>query len=391
MTPMRSRRDRTVRLPGAATDRATVLIPTYREARTLVRTLDALAKNAGTVLIADDDSDDGTREVAQAATPLDLQVLHRKDPNDRGLTASVADAILLVKTDYLVVMDADLQHPPETIPRLVAALEAGADLAVATRSDDGSFSTRRRLVSRVARSLARRHIRRRAGMDLADPMSGFFAMRTDVAQEIVRNHGREFERQGFKVLVDLIRFAPRPLEVAEVPYTFGRRSAGESKLSRRHYLSFLRQLGGPWRLAANFLDLVLTGVLFRFLAVGASGIAINLFTLFGLHEGFGLAVPLAAPLAIEMSVLWNFAWNESWTFRGRDTGTSIGTRLWQFHVASLAGILLQYVTVAGGATLLPSVHYAWWSIAGITLGSAANFFLNLKWTWGVRIESEEDD
>ncbi|HEX2022756.1 MAG TPA: GtrA family protein, partial [Candidatus Thermoplasmatota archaeon] len=360
----------------ADADQLTIVVPTYNESTTVaafMRSVEAVLPGVA-VIVADDDSPDPTRETALgSAGTLKVEVLHRRSPADRGLTASVADAILGVRTPRLVVMDVDLQHPPQAIPALAAALDGGADLAVATRADDSSFSWKRRLVSRVARSLARRHVRRRSGADLRDPMSGFFAMRTDLAQEIVRAHGAAFERQGFKVLLDLVRHAPRPLRVAEVPYSFGARSSGESKLSHRHYLSFLRQLGGAWRMTASFLDLVLTGILFRFLAVGATGIGINLLTLFAFHEGMGIPIALAAPAAIELSVLWNFAWNESWTFRGRDTGTRLGTRLWQFHVASLAGMLLQYGVLAGGTAFGPGLHYAWWSVMGIALGSAANF------------------
>jgi dolichol-phosphate mannosyltransferase len=178
--------------------------------------------------------------------------------------------------------------------------------------------------------------------------------------------------------------------VSEVPYAFQARTAGTSKLSRRHYLSFLRQLGTSGRMTASFLDLLLTGILFRFLIVGATGIAINLFTLFGLHEGAGFALWAATPLAVELSVLWNFAWNESWTFRGRDTATSIGRRIGQFHLASLSGMLLQYIAVAGGSVAFPGVHYAALAVGGIAVGSAANFFINLHWTWGVRVDEPDD-
>lgn len=371
----------------------TIIVPTYCEADAVGEFLDTLAAVVPgcAVIVADDDSPDATRDIAAAqAVDASVRVLHRRAPTDRGLTASVADAILQVQTPHLVVMDVDLQHPPERVEALLARLRAGADLAVATREDDSSFSRTRRLVSRTARGLAQSNIAQRTGMQLHDPMSGFFAMRTDVAQGIVRQHGRAFERQGFKVLLDLVLHAERPLAIAEVPYQFGTRHAGESKLSHRHYLSFLRQLGGAWKLTASFLELVLTGILFRFLAVGATGVGINLFTLFGLHEGMGLSIAAAAPLAIELSVLWNFAWNESWTFRGRDTSTALGTRLWQFHVASLAGMAIQYATIASGTIAMPTVHYALWSILGIGIGSAANFFINLNWTWGVKVEEPED-
>lgn len=367
----------------------TIIVPTYNEEANLAPLLAQIANAlpGASVLLADDDSRDGTREVARAfCGPLSVEILHRRDPGDRGLTASVADAILRARTKHVVVMDADLQHPPALLPDLAAALEEGADVAVASRIDDASFSLRRRTVSRAARFLAGRHLARRAGVALRDPMSGFFAMRADVAQDVVRRHAASFERSGFKVLMDVLLHAPRGLRVAEVPYVFESRYAGESKLTRRHYVSFLRQLGTAGRAAASLLDLIFTGVLFRFAAVGLSGVLVNLLLLMGLHEGMAVPVTLAAPFAIEASVLWNFAWNERWTFRGRGGG-SLVSRCWRFHVASVVGMAVQYGVVAGAALWLPHVSYLWAALAGIALGSFGNFLLNLKWTWGVDVEA----
>lgn len=382
---------------GEARERAafvdcTLVVPTLNEAPGLPSFLDALASTlpGATVLLADDDSQDGTRDVAEAwRGPLRIDVLHRRDPTDRGLTASVADAILRVKTSTLLVMDADLQHPPSAIAAMLARLEAGDDLVIGTRTEDASFSRRRRFVSRVARALARRHLRKHGGHAPSDAMSGFFGLRTDVAQRIVREHGRAFERDGYKVLMDLLLHAPPDLRVGEVGYVFGGRVAGESKLSLRHHLAFLRQLGRTGRFVAAVLDLVLSGILFKFIAVGASGVAINLGVLYGLREGFDAPLALATAAAIEMSVLWNFAWNESWTFRGRDPGTKLSRRIAQFHVASLLGMLVQLGIVLGGSFLLPGVHYVVFALLGIGLGSATNLLLNLKWTWGVPVEPDD--
>lgn len=367
----------------------TLVVPTLNEAPNIQRFLDEAERHVpgARVLLADDDSQDGTRAIAASFRgDLRVAVLHRTDRADRGLTASVADALLAVETPFAVVMDADLQHPFAALPDMLTALDDGAEVAIGTRIDDASFSFRRRMASRIARGLASLHLARRAGVRPRDPMSGFFGGRADLLRDIVRERGAAFERGGYKVLMDVLLHAPRPLRIAEVEYVFGARHAGESKLALHHYLSFLRQLGTTGRLTASLLELLVTGILFRFALVGATGVGVNLFTLWALHEGAALPIWLAAPVAIEMSVLWNFAWNESWTFRGRDTGTSLGTRMGQFHVASLVGMLLQFVVLTGGVLAMPEVHYALWSILGIAVGSGANFVINLKWTWGVPVE-----
>lgn len=371
----------------------TLVVPTFNEVGNvgaLLRTLESHVPGAR-VILADDDSRDGTRDAARLFRgDLSVEVLHRRQASDRGLTASVADAILRVQTDYLVVMDADLQHPATVIGELIARLKSGADVAIATREDDDSFNWRRKLVSRGGRALARRHLRRHIGVAITDPMSGFFAMRADAARTIVQERGGAFERPGFKVLIDLLLGGEGRLNVAEVPYTFGKRNAGESKLSSRHYLSLLRQLGPMGKLTAGLLDIVLTGILFKFLAVGATGVLVNSFTLFGFHEGFGLPLVYATIFAIEASVLWNFAWNESWTFRGRGHD-SMGRRLTKFHIASALGMVIMFTTVALGHRAFPDVWYMTLNLVGIGLGSAANLLINLNWTWGVAPEDIERD
>lgn len=365
----------------------TLVVPTLNEAPNILAFLHAVERQAPgcTVLLADDDSKDDTRLLAERFEgQLRVQVLHRRTA-DAGLTASVADGILAVRTPYMVVMDADHQHPADHLPLLARALEGGDDVVIASRSDDASFSWRRRLLSRGARTLARHYLRRRAGLDVRDAMSGFFGVRTDLAQDIVRRCGARFERPGFKILVDLLLHAPPGLRVGEVPYSFRARHAGESKLTRRHYLSFLRQLGWPGRTLASFLAILLSGVLLRFAVVGASGIAINEGILFGAHDLAGLPLVGASLLAVETSILWNFAWNNAWTFRGRG-GRSLAARFGRFHVASAAGMAINVAVVVLGAFLLPDVSYLLTNLAGIVLGSGLNFLLNLHWTWGVPAE-----
>lgn len=371
----------------------TVVVPTLNEGPNIeafLRRLEAAVPGC-TVLVADDDSKDGTREAASAFRgEVRVEVLHRRALHDAGLTASVADGILAVRTPYAIVMDADLQHPADHVPALLDALRGGADVAVASRSDDASFSWKRRLLSRGARRLAASHLRRRAGLTLTDPMSGFFGIRTSLAQETVRRAGHRFERPGFKVLVDLLLHAPRGLRVRETPYVFRTRNAGASKLTSRHYLSFLRQLGWMGRAAAGLLSVVLSGILLRFLLVGATGVVVNEGILYGLHEVAGRPLVVASLLAVEASILWNFAWNDRWTFRGR-TDRPLPGRLLRFHAASAAGMVLNVALVLLGAAYLPHVSVLLTNLAGIALGSGINFLINLHWTWGMPVEPADDD
>lgn len=365
--------------PGFVGD-VTFVVPTLNESASLPRLLAALAEAApgARVLIADDDSSDGTRSVAASfAGPLDVEVLHRSGP-DKGLSASVADAILRVKTQNFVVMDADLQHPPEAAVALLSGLD-DADLVVGRRANYDSLGARRTLVSRSARALARAHLRARGKPLVDDPMSGLFAARTDFAQSIVRAHGHAFERAGFKILLDLLRFAPEGARVAESPYSFAPRAAGASKLRARHVVSLLRQLGAPGRLAGGALATALQPAFWKFLAVGASGVAVNQGALLLLAGALPLLV--ASLFAVEASILWNFALNDVWSFRDRSPSASRATRLARYHAHAWTGgalnvlLLALLVFLAGADPLLANV-------VGIAVAAAWNWALASSWTWG---------
>jgi dolichol-phosphate mannosyltransferase len=237
----------------------TIVIPTLNEGGNvgpMVRELSRLYPGAR-IVIVDDGSHDGTVESVQA---LQGQVrgleLIRRRPEDRGLTASVMEGIMSVGTERFVVMDCDFQHPPRYVGQLMAATDA-ADLVVGAREGMGPLSMGRKVASIGAHKLASGYLwfKRRPGS--ADLMSGFFAGRTALAKSVVSEHGQEFERRGFKVLFDLLRFMPREAKVVDSPYVFGDRASGSSKLSTDIVLSVLRQCGLGGKVASGTLHFFL--------------------------------------------------------------------------------------------------------------------------------------
>lgn len=214
-----------------------VVTPTYNEAGSLP----ALAERLALVLagreyelvVVDDGSPDGTADVADAlAARLPVRVVRRA--GKAGLASAVLAGFAAARGDVLVVMDADLSHPPETVAALVAALDAGADLAVASRYVRGGgmedWPLRRRIVSRAACLLGSLLV------PVRDATSGFFAVRR-AAIEGVRLNGI-----GFKIGFEVIARA-RARRIVEVPYTFRDRELGASKFGRREVAQYLVQLG----------------------------------------------------------------------------------------------------------------------------------------------------
>ena len=224
--------------------KTSVIVPTFNERETLHALIRALAPLAALqdleIIIVDDASPDGTAEVAarmaaEAAAPLRLV----RRPGKGGLASAVLAGVAASSGRIVVVMDCDGSHPPQTLPALVAAVEAGADVAVASRYAGGriaSWPLWRRVTSLAATAAARRLFRLR----VRDPLSGYFAARREVLAR------RAYWGVGYKILLEILARNP-DLTVAEVGFTFTDRAAGRSKLSVGEvsaYLQLLRRLWG---------------------------------------------------------------------------------------------------------------------------------------------------
>jgi dolichol-phosphate mannosyltransferase len=217
-----------------------IVVPTYNEAENagvlVERVTTALTGVDFEVLFVDDSTDGTERVLAELARHLPrLRVVHRT--HRRGLASAVSDGIALATGDVVCVLDADLQHPPEAMRALVEALDrTGADVAIGSRYVAGGsydFTLSRRVVSRVATALAWLLLRR--ARSVSDPLSGFFAFRRGVVD------GINLEPIGFKILLEIL-VRGNVTRVVEVPYRFGARGAGKSKLTQAQNLEYLRHI-----------------------------------------------------------------------------------------------------------------------------------------------------
>ena len=218
-----------------------LIVPTLNEAANLPAVAErvdrALAGRAYELLIVDDNSRDNTPAVCrELAVKYPLRLIVRERPKD-GLSGAVLHGMAEARGDVLAVMDADLQHPPEALPSLIALLENDeADFVIGSRyavggSIEGGWSAYRRLNSQIATVLARPF----AGK-VADPMSGFFAMKRVSYEQAAR-----LTPLGYKIALELLCKA-RVKRVREVPIHFGQRTAGESKLSFKEQFRYLEHL-----------------------------------------------------------------------------------------------------------------------------------------------------
>ncbi len=344
----------------------TVVIPTYNERENVGLLLPRLARVLSEhgydyeILVVDDDSPDGTceavREVASRLGDSRIRCVSRR--GERDLSTAVIEGMRRARHDIVVVMDADLQHPPETVPRLVEKILEGYDVAVASRYAPGGgvrdWSRIRLYMSRIGTVIARLLVP--STRKTSDPLSGFFAVRKS------RIDLDSLQARGFKILVEILGRS-NCVRVVDVPYIFEKRIHGSSKLGFQVGKEFLRQ---AWRLSP----------MPKFMLVGASGAVVNLVVMWLVLKY--LAIVDAASIAgIEASIVWNFLFHEFFTFGtrlGRECGSGPFRRLILYHKASILGIAATYA-IMRLLTLLGVPP-----LAGQAAGIIAGFILNYRFS-----------
>jgi dolichol-phosphate mannosyltransferase len=215
-----------------------IIIPTYNERENIERVVDrcqaALDGYRFEIVVVDDDSPDKTWQlVADTYDGAEtVRVVRRTE--ESGLATAVSRGFDEATAELCAVIDADLQHPPEKLPALVAAFDTGADIVIGSRHVAGggieNWSLARRLVSRGAMAIAKLALPPTRG--ISDPMSGFFAIRRGVIDDVA------LAPTGYKILLEVLMKCEYD-RIVEVPYVFTERERGESKLTREEYLGFL--------------------------------------------------------------------------------------------------------------------------------------------------------
>ncbi len=308
----------------------TVILPTYNEGGNIRSMLEALiALYPGvSIIVADDNSTDGTPETVRSFSAVHPKtVLLARAPQDRGLTASIMDGIMACRTERFVVMDADFQHPPESVGGLYDLLERGADVAVGKRVNKNSLSLSRTLASWGANALAKTYLFIMRKPSTEDVMSGFFGGRTELCQDVLVKHGHRFERGGFKVLFDLLKFLPRNAVVEELEFEFHQRRSGHSKLSSRVVLSILRQCGPMGKLAALAVNFLFINMLGRYISALALGLGFTFALMGTLNMAYDDQLVTSTVLAFVLAMAYLVVANKFLLARGKRDRLIIGMKV----------------------------------------------------------------
>jgi len=354
-----------------------VVIPTFNEAgnvEELVGRLDrALVGVVWEAIFVDDNSPDGTAERLRELARQDSRVRVIERIRRRGLSSACIEGMMATAAPLIAVMDADLQHDPSTLPRLRYALDADPelDLVIASRfvpgGGTGEWERERLAKSEAASRIARLVLK----AELHDPMSGFFMIRGERFRELAPR----LSGIGFKILLDLLTSATRPLHFAEVPLQFHRREIGESKLDHVVALEFLIALYD--RLFGRIVPTRFA----MFGAIGALGIAVHM-SIFWLFFAGGLLFAVAQAVATMGAMTFNFFLNNALTYRDRRL---TGARALTFGWLSFCAVCsLGALANVGVANFLFSAKYAQASasvLAGIIVGAVWNFALSSRFVW----------
>jgi dolichol-phosphate mannosyltransferase len=363
-------------MPIAMSPTLSVIVPTYREAANVPRLFERLTQILGDLpwemVVVDDDSSDGTYDVAYEIARRDPRLRCIRRVNRSGLAGAVIEGWLASSADFVAVIDGDLQHDERILPKMYAALANNeGDLVIGTRIADktqpGGLSPSRQKLS----DLGKWFFSQVAGVDISDPMSGFFMTRREIVAELAP----KLSADGFKILVDLI-LSRRGMKVVEVPYVFRPRTAGESKLSPLVGLDFLGLV------AHHASGGVLPTRFVLFALIGGVGLVVHLAVLTVLLGG-GRDFTYAQVIATILAMGSNFALNNEITYRNR-----------RYRGFGKIGGFLIFAALCGVGAIaninVASVLYARngsWGLAGLSgalIGVVWNYAASNTFVWRTR-------
>lgn len=352
-----------------------IVIPTFNErdnVRTIVQRIEAALTHTEyqyEIWFIDDSRDDTPRVLEELAqSHSQVHYVHRE--NGRGLGTAVVEGFSRSQGKYFVVMDADLQHPPEVLPTMLKRLSEGIEVVIPSRfvpgGSDGGLNTFRKLVSWTARWIGRITIKRLRAV--SDCTGGYFGLHRSVIQDA------DLDPIGWKILMEVL-VKGNYRHVHEIPYEFQSRDAGESKMSMREQWNYLRHIG---KLLWNSPE---DRRFYLYCFVGGLGVIVNLIVMSIFFYGFHLHAVTSSIIASVVAMGHNFLWNDKLTWK-EHTHTVKWRRVLQMPTFML-------VSGSGIAVTALFVQLFVWShwpellgqCLGIVVATGWTFVANSRWTW----------
>jgi dolichol-phosphate mannosyltransferase len=351
-----------------------IVIPTFNERDNVTAITDriqhAMKGNIDYEVIFVDDSTDDTPDILENLSKINPIVKYVHRTQDKGLGTAVVKGFSLSQGKYIIVMDADLQHPPELLPVIHQRLSEGIEVVIPSRfvegGSDGGLNLLRKFISWTARTIGRISIKRMR--DISDCTGGYFGIERKVIEGVV------LDPIGWKILIEVL-VKGRYNSVHEIPYQFVSRNAGESKMSLKEQYNYLKHI----------TKLVWTNPedrrFYLFCLVGSCGVVVNLIFLSLLLHVTNLSGIICSVIASLIAMTHNYILNDNLTWKGHKSSL-----LWmkllkfpQFIAISCIGILITTLTAQFFVHL--NMHIILGQLTGIVISTVWNFVANSRWTW----------
>lgn len=355
-----------------------IIVPTYNERDNIGELSNRIAKELPSVnwelIFVDDNSPDGTAIIAQQLGRIDPRVRCIRRVGRRGLASACIEGMLSSNARFFIVMDADFQHDPSSLPGMYnLLLSNSADLVIASRYMAGGtvsdWDERRKTMSRLATRLAKIICSR----PVSDPMSGFFGLKREVMDACLM----ELSTIGFKILLDIIASSGKHIRISEVPLQFSSRAKGQSKLNFNvmweYILLILDKLFGKY-IPVRFM---------AFATVGVIGIFVHMVVLALFFKGIGLQFAMSQAIATGVAIIFNYTLNNILTYAGHTLkGISWIKGLFSFSLICGIGAIAN----VGAANYLFSNNFQWAlaAVAGIVLSAVWNYAVTAQYTWSAK-------
>lgn len=348
-----------------------IIIPTYNEGDNISKIVDKINEVLNEKeyeIIFVDDSNDDTIQKLEFVSGKNKNVRYFHRINERGLATAVVKGFSEAKGEMIAVMDSDLQHPPEVLVSMLYAIEKeNADIVLPTRfingGTDGGLNIFRKLISFIARNLANIFIKKLR--EFSDNTSGYFMFKKEVIEEC------EFDPVGWKILIEVL-VKGRYTKVIEIPYEFKARGIGQSKMSIKEQINYIKHIIKLIKIDPVNLRF------FSFCIVGLSGVFINLIIYFILVK-LTNKIEVSGFFSALTAMITNFILNDKITWRERKS-TKITGRIIKNFITSIIGIGIN-ILILFLLERYTKIHYILANIFGIGVATIWNYVINNLWTW----------
>ena len=352
-----------------------VIVPTFNEVDNVEEIIErvrrVLHEIRWEIIFVDDDSPDGTADKVKSIAMLDPQIRCIKRIGRRGLSSACIEGMMSSSADYLAVMDGDLQHDESLLSTMIDIIsKEDVELVVGTRYMEGGgvgdWDKKRQMSSRWATQLSQKLL----GVSLKDPMSGFFMIKRHSFESCVGN----LSSMGFKILLDIVASAPKPLVFKEVAFQFRERHAGESKLDQRVIWDYFLLL------IDKKLGSHIPASLISFGIIGSIGVLVHLSILGFCLNVFSLLFTSAQICAVLGAMFFNFYLNNLLTYRDQKLSG------FDFYLGLIKFVLTCSVGAVANVGVASFIYkgYGYWvfsGMAGILVGVVWNYVATSLVVW----------